>query len=39
MTWDVRLQLAEVPCAVASCDVPAEPILEATCDVRECSGF
>ena len=33
MTCDVRLQLAEVQCAVASCDVCVEPILEVTCDV------
>jgi hypothetical protein len=34
MTCDVRLQLEEVRCAVASCDVHAEPILVVTCDVR-----
>ena len=36
MTCDVRLQLAEVRCAVASCDVCAEPILVVTCDVHVC---
>ena len=36
MTCDVRLQLVEVRCAVASCDVRAEPILVVTCDVRAC---
>jgi hypothetical protein len=39
MTCDVRLQLAEVQCAVASCDVGAELILVVTCDVRACSAF
>ena len=34
MTCNVRLQLPEVQCAVASCDVCAEPSLVATCDVR-----
>jgi hypothetical protein len=33
MTCDVRLQLAEVRCAVASCDVHAEPIL-VVCNLR-----
>jgi hypothetical protein len=39
MTCNVRLQLAEVRCAVASCDVRAEPTLVVTCDVRECGSF
>ena len=39
MTCDVRLQLAEVRCAVASCNVRAEPILAVTCDVRACGAF
>ena len=34
MTCDVRLQLAEVRCAVASSNVRAEPILRVNCDVR-----
>ena len=39
MTCDVRLQLAEVLFAVASCDVRAEPTLVVTCDVRACGAF
>ena len=39
MTCDVQLQLAEVRCAVVSCDVRAEPILVVTCDVRACGAF
>ena len=39
MTCDVRLELAEVQCVVASCDVRAEPILVVTCDVRACGAF
>ena len=31
MTCDVRLQLAEVRCAVASCDMHAKPILVVMC--------
>ena len=38
MTYDVRPQLAEVRCVIASCDVRAEPILVVTCDVRVCSA-
>ena len=34
MTWDVLLELAEVRCATASCDVHAEPNLVVTCDVH-----
>ena len=39
MTCDGRLQLEEVRCVVASCDVRAEPILVVTCDVRACGAF
>ena len=39
MTCDVRPQLAEVQCAVASCDVHAEPLLVVTCDVCSCGAF
>ena len=42
MTCDVQLQLTEVRCAVASCDVcvkSLEPILVVTCDVRACGAF
>ena len=39
MTCDVRLQLVEVRCAVASCDVCAEPTLVVTCDVCVCGAF
>ena len=39
MTCDVRLQLAEIRCAVASCNVLAEPILVVTCDVCACGAF
>ena len=39
MTCDVRPQLAEERCAVASCDVRAEPILVVTFDVRACGAF
>ena len=39
MTWDVWLQLAEVRCAVASCDVRVEPTLEVTCNVPACGVF
>jgi hypothetical protein len=39
MTCDVRLQLAELRCAVASCDVRAEPTLVVTCNVRACDVF
>ena len=39
MTCDVRLELTEVQCAVASCDVHVEPILVVTCDVRACGAF
>ena len=39
MTCDLRLQLAEVRCAVASCDVHAEPTLVVTWDVSACSAF
>ena len=39
MTSDVRLQFAEVWCAVASCNVRAELILVVTCDVRVCGAF
>ena len=39
MTCDVRPQLTEVRCAVATCNVRAEPILVVTCDVRACSAF
>jgi hypothetical protein len=39
MTCDVRLQLAEVRCAVASCDVLAIPTLVVTCDVSACGAF
>ena len=39
MTCDVRLQLVEVRCAVASCDVRAEPILVVTCNVHACGEF
>ena len=39
MTCDVRLQLAEVQCAEASCDVHAEPILVVTCNVHVCGAF
>ena len=38
MTCDVRPQLAEVQCAVAHCNVLAEPILLVTCDVRACAS-
>ena len=39
MTCDVRLQLAEVQCVVASCNVRVELILVGTCDVRACGAF
>ena len=39
MTFDVRPQVAEVRCLVASCDVRAEPILVVTCDVHACGAF
>ena len=39
MTCDVRLQLVEVRCAVANCDVRAEPILVVTCDLCAFSAF
>ena len=39
MTCGVRLQLAEVRCAVASCDVRSEPTLVVTCDVHACGAF
>ena len=39
MTCDVRVQLMEVWCAVASCNVRAESILVVTCDVRACGAF
>ena len=39
MTCDVRLQLAEVRSAVASCDVRAEPILVVICGVCACGAL
>jgi hypothetical protein len=39
MTCGVRLQLVEIRCAVASCDVRAEPTLVVTCDVHVCGAF
>ena len=39
MTWDVLLQLAEVRCATASCDVRAEPNLVVICDVHAGCAF
>ena len=39
MTLDVRLQLADVQCVLASCDVGAEPILVVTCDVHAFEGL
>jgi hypothetical protein len=39
MTCGVRLQLAEVRCAVASYDVRSEPTLVLTCDVHACGAF
>ena len=39
MTYNVRPQLAEVRCAVASWNMRAEPILVVTCDVRAFSGL
>ena len=37
MTCNVRLQLVEVGCGVASCYVRAEPSLVGTCNVRACA--
>ena len=39
MTYDLRLQLAEVRCAVASFDVREEPILVVICDVHACGAL
>ena len=39
MTCDVLLQLVEVRCTVASCDVCAKPTLVVTCDVRAWGAF
>ena len=39
MTCDMRLQLAEVRCVVASLDVCLAPILVVTFDVRACGAF
>ena len=39
MTCDVWPQQVEVRCAVATCDVHAEPILVVTCDVHVCGAF
>ena len=38
MTCDVWPQLAEVRCAVATCDVRAEHILVVPCDVCACGA-
>ena len=35
----LQLQLAEVRCAVASCDARAEPTLVVTCDFCESGAF
>ena len=39
MTCDVWPHLRKLQCAVASCNVRAEPILIVTCDVRPCGAF
>ena len=39
MTCDVRLQLAEVRCEVASCDACAKPILVVICNLRAHGAF